>query len=188
MNKLKNIYINLGKSQKLILYITIIFLPILIVSIFFPKEYTFNCIGQSEKYAYIGKPNSSQQKEKSITEEKIFQITIYKYFFGLHHSMKGYKIYQCKKDWDDAIVCINEFVGEPFSSTINNAIHIVKTINSATYNSIGGINDGGFSKIYKSEETMEKTNTSEFFGYSQNIVTEKFTSKRCIQISNPLQN
>ena len=131
---------------------------------------------------------SIQQKEKSITEEKIFQITIYKYFFGLHHSMKGYKIYQCKKDWDDAIVCINEFVGEPFSSTINNAIHIVKTINSATYNSIGGINDGGFSKIYKSEETMEKTNTSEFFGYSQNIVTEKFTSKRCIQISNPLQN
>ena len=188
MNKIKNIYFNLNKYQKIILVTVTFVLLIFLYYILFPKEYTFNCFGHSEKYSYIERPNASQQKEKLLIEEKIFQIKIYKYFFGLHHGMKGYKIYQCKKDWDDAIVCIKEYVGEPFSSTINSAIHIVKTINSATYNPLGGINNGGFSKIYNMEETMEKSNTSESYVYSHNIVTEKFTSKNCIQISNPLQN
>ena len=187
MNKPKNLYFRLNIVQKFIFFILISALIIFLYCILFPKEYTFNCSGQSEKYTYIEKPNASQQKEKTITEVKTFQITIYKYFFGLHHSIDDYKMYQCKKDWNNAIACIKEFVGEPFSSKISNNIHILKLTNSITYHPLGGVNNGGFSKIYNSKEYMEKTN-GEVIDYSHNAITEKFTSKVCIQITNPLQN
>ena len=187
MNKLKNHYFRLNIVQRFIFFISVSALIIFLYCILFPKEYTFNCSGQSEKYTYIEKPNTSQQKEKTLTGVKTFQITVYKYFFGLYHSIDEYKMYQCKNNWDNSISCIKEFVGEPFSSKISNNIHILKTTNSITYHPLGGVNNGGFSKIYSSEEYMEKTN-EEVIAYSHNATTEKFTSKGCIQITNPLQN
>ena len=186
MNKSKNHYFRLNIVQKFIFFIVVLALIIFLYCILFPKEYTFNCSGQSEKYTYIEKPNASQQKEKTLTELKTFQITIYKYFFGLHHSIDEYKMHQCKKDWDNAIVCMKNFVA-PFSSKISSNIHILETTNSITYHPLGGVNNGGFSKIYNSERYIEETN-GEVIGFSHNAITEKFTSKSCIQITNPLKN
>ena len=104
--KIKTIYTNLKPKYKLVFYIVIFFTAYILCGLYYPKRYSFSCVGT--KYSYATQiiedplePKTAVEDRRGTTED----IIVEKYFFGLFYTLEDFNITQCSQDYDSEIVC-----------------------------------------------------------------------------------
>lgn len=94
--------------EKYILFLLITFSFIFLVVIyfvFFPKTYSFSCIGETTKRVLTIPDNQVISKSKFTDENS---LNVNKYFFGYFYSINNSPILNCSLESDSTILCVNE--------------------------------------------------------------------------------